>query len=229
MQAVILAAGRGKRMGDLTEGVPKPLLEVAGKTLLEHKLDMLPYDVDEVVLIVGYMGGTIQKKFGGEYSGKHIYYVEQEKLDGTAGALWRAQSILRDEFLVLNGDDLYAKDDAVRCIAIKGWTMLVKETDDVRSGNVVIDDSGNVLDIQEGDIDGTRGLTNTGMFALDMRIFEYPMVPKAEGSEEFGLPQTILSASKASGIPFSVVKATQWIQITSPEDIERAEALLKAE
>src|ERR1700689_506521 len=109
MQTVILAAGRGTRMGALTESTPKPLLEVAGKTLLEHKLDMLPYDVDEVIIIVGYLGGEIQKRFGGTYKDKHIFYVEQEKLDGTAGALWQARSVLEGQFLVMMGDDLYAK------------------------------------------------------------------------------------------------------------------------
>ena len=227
MQVVILAAGRGMRMGKLTDDLPKPLLVVAGKTLLEHKFDILPNNVDEVILVVGYYGGKIQERFGGSYKDKRILYVEQEKIDGTAGALSRARSILRDSFLVLNGDDLYAKDDAVHCIAIDGWTMLVQETESVRSGNVTIDADGKVLDIEEGDHSGRVGLTNTGMYALDTRIFDYPMVPKSEGSEEYGLPQTILAASQVGHIPFSAVKATHWVQVTSPGDLEKAEEMLK--
>ena len=216
-------------MGALTDALPKPLLQVAGKTLLEHKFDILPNNIDEVILVVGYMGGLIQKTFGGSYKDKRILYVEQEKIDGTAGALWRARSILKDSFLVMMGDDIYSKEDANRCIAIGGWTQLVQETEHMDMGGcVVIDESGTIKDIEEGNHGGKPGLIGTNMFSLDTRLFDFEMVPKSEGSEEFGLPQTIVAASKKSGIPFSAVKATQWIQITTPEDIARAEETLKS-
>jgi NDP-sugar pyrophosphorylase family protein len=215
-------------MGTLTDNVPKPLLEVGGKTLLEHKFDILPYDVDEIILVVGYHGGAILDRFGGGYNGKRILYVEQEKIDGTAGALWQARSVLHDRFLVLMGDDLYAKEDADRCIAIHDWTMLVQETDHMSQGGCVIADAqGNVTEIEEGDHGGKPGLISTNMFALDTRIFDYPLVPKSTGSEEFGLPQTILAASKRSNIPFSAVKSSFWFQITNPEDLEKAAQILK--
>ena len=57
MQAVILAAGEGKRMRPLTLERPKPLIEVAGRPILEHIIDALPREVDEIILVVGYKGG----------------------------------------------------------------------------------------------------------------------------------------------------------------------------
>ena len=59
MKAVILAAGKGTRMGDLSLETPKPMLKVLGKTLLEHKLDSLPDVIDEVVITVGYLKDRI--------------------------------------------------------------------------------------------------------------------------------------------------------------------------
>ena len=75
MQVVILAAGRGTRMGGLTERVPKSLLEVAGKTLLEHKFDILPDDVDEIIIVVGYLGDKIREWYGDGYHSKRIQYL----------------------------------------------------------------------------------------------------------------------------------------------------------
>lgn len=230
MQAVILAAGRGTRMRELTENTPKPLLEVAGKTLLEHKFEMLPYDVDEIILVVGYLGSKIHERFGGVWKGKDILYVEQDKLDGTAGALWRARQILKDEFLVMMGDDLYSKEDANRCIAIDGWTMLVQKTDSMAMGGcVIVDEDGDITDIEEGNHAGKPGLINTNMMSLDTRLFDHPLIPKAPGSEEYGLPQTVLAAAKSSGIPFEAVESTFWFQITDPEDLEKAEQFLEQE
>ena len=215
-------------MGALTEDRPKPMLEVAGKTLLEHKFDALPDEVEEIILIVGYLGGKIQERFGGDYNGKRILYVEQEILDGTMGALAQAKDILKDRFIVMMGDDLYSKDDVETCIAIPDWTILVEEMEELNSGGrIITDESGVVVDIEEGNHAGKTGSISTNMFVLDTRIFQYPMVPKAAGSDEFGLPQTVLAASKAGDIPFEAVPATFWIQITAPEDLAKAEEILK--
>jgi bifunctional UDP-N-acetylglucosamine pyrophosphorylase/glucosamine-1-phosphate N-acetyltransferase len=229
MQAVILAAGRGTRMGVLTDSIPKPLLVVAGKTLLEHKFDILPDEVDEIVLVVGYLGGKIQERFGGSYQGKRILYVEQEVLDGTMGALSRVKGILTDRFLVMMGDDLYAGDDIARCLAVPDWVMLVDDTSNVNAGGrVVVGDTGAILTIEEGNHKGDPGLASTGLFVLDTRLFQYPMISKAEGSNEFGLPQTVLSASQSAGIPFSAVTSTFWIQISDSYDLVRADAAINA-
>lgn len=227
MQAVILAAGRGTRMLALTEDKPKPLLEVLGKPLIEYQFDTLPDSVNEVIVIVGYLGSSIQKKYGGTYNGRTLLYVEQDVLDGTAGALWRAAPLLKDRFLVLMSDDIYAKKDAERCLEKKDWVMLVQKTPHmIAGGHVVVDKKGHVVRIEEGSHGGKPGLISTNMFALDPRLFEYDMVPKSAGSPEFGLPQSVLAASQASGVPFSIENATQWVQISSPQDLDAAAKIL---
>jgi NDP-sugar pyrophosphorylase family protein len=229
MQAVILAAGRGTRMGALTETTPKPLLEVAHKSLLEHKFESLPEEVDEIIIVVGYLGSHIQNHFGGNYNGKRILYVEQEVLDGTMGALARAKDILHDRFIVMMGDDLYAENDIAQCAALTDWSMLVQASEQMKSGGrVVIDDQGLIVAIEEGDHKGEMGFASTGLFVLDTRLFAYPMIPKAVGSTEYGLPQTVLAASRASGISFVALEATFWFQVSVPEDLARAEAALEA-
>ncbi len=64
MQAVILAAGEGKRMRPLTLTTPKPLLHVADKQLLEHIIGALPDEIGEILLVIGYRGDLIQQHFG---------------------------------------------------------------------------------------------------------------------------------------------------------------------
>ncbi len=226
MQAVILAAGRGTRMGELTESTPKVLLEVAGKTLLEHKLDALPYDVDEVVIVVSYLGGTIHDRFGGVYGDKRILYVEQNSsTGGTADALWQARSILRNKFLVMNGDNIYAKEDITKCVAYDDWTVLVYKKEKVMTGRVVVDKKGMVADILENSAHGGEaGYANTALYVLDTRIFDYPPAPKAAGSKELGLPQTMIQAVKT--IPIHAVPASFWLEIKTPEDLQKAEEIL---
>ena len=226
MQAVILAAGRGTRMGKLVEDTPKPMLVVAGKTLLEHKFDALPEEVDEIILIVGYLADVIKEKYGDSYGGRKIRYITQENIvGGTADALWQAQALLGGKFVVMMGDDVYSKGD-IEAIRTHDWAILVQRAPDTAvGGRVVVDSEHNVVDIIEGN-QGGEGLVSANMFALDARSFDFSQQPKAAGSSELGLPQTILAASKVSGIPFNVVEAVQWIQITNPDDIQAAEKTL---
>ncbi len=227
MQAVILAAGRGTRMKELTASVPKPLLQVAGKPLLQHALEVLPDEIDEVIIIVGYLGSAIQNHFGGAFGKKRLLYIEQEKLDGTAGALWQAREVLKDRFIVLMSDDIYGAKDVQKCLRTSDWVELVQKRDQIKSkGKVEIDKKHNILSITEGNHGDVPGLLSTNLFVLDTHLFDYPLVPKAPGSDEFGLPQTIIAASKESGVPFKAVEGTTWIEITEPDDIRKAEDIL---
>ncbi|MDO8514645.1 MAG: nucleotidyltransferase family protein [bacterium] len=229
MQAVILAAGRGTRMEELTHSVPKPMLDVEGKPLLEYKFEALPDEVNEVIIIVGHLGGVIQRHFGSSYINKKILYVEQKELNGTAGALWCAKDVLKDRFLVMMGDDIYAKSDIEACIAEGNvWRLLVQQVPEMRrAGDVELDEDVNIAAIVEGDRGTTPGLASTNMFLLDTRLFSCPLVPKQADSLEYGLPQTVLAGAKKLGIRFEPVFTDKWIQITSPKDLVKAADMLK--
>ncbi len=227
MQAVILAAGRGTRMRHLTENTPKPLLEVAGRPLIRYTLDALPDEIEEVVIVVGYLGHMIQEKIGGDYFGKKILYAEQSPQHGTGGALWSAKEILKEKFIVVMGDDLYAREDIARATKEKQWGIGVQKVSALdEGGRIIADANGHITEIVEGKHHGGAGLISTNLFALDTRIFSEPLVPKAHDSEEFGLPQTALAATHTLKIPFEAMHATSWIQISSPEDLKKAEEML---
>lgn len=214
-------------MGRLTENLPKPLLEVAGKSLLEHKLAILPENVDEIILVVGYLGSVIHDRFGGFYNNKHMLYIEQESpTGGTADALWQAKEILHDKFLVMNGDNLYRGDDMETCAATEDWAVLVQKMPSVRTGRVIVDQHGLITDIVENSGHaGEAGYASTGLYTLDTRIFAYNPVPKAPGSSELGLPQTMLQAAK--DIPIHAISATSWVEIKDPDDLAKAEEFLQ--
>lgn len=213
-------------MGDLVKSVPKPMLKVAGKTLLEYKFDVLPETVSEVILVVGYLEDVIRGYFADSFGGKKVTYVMQENIvGGTADALWQAKGVLTGKFIVMMGDDFYAKEDIKACLAHE-WALLVKKLPDLGTrGKVLTDAEGRITGILEHEEhSGGEGLASTNMFVLDTRVFEYPLVTRSKSQAEYGLPQTVAAAAKAGNIPFHAVPATKWMQITTPEDLEKAEA-----
>lgn len=104
--AIILAGGRGSRLGDLTKETPKPLLTVAGRPFIFHLLDYLDdQGIREVILAVGYLGEQFQELLGANYKNVSIQYsIETIPLD-TGGALNKALAMSEDEnIFVFNGD-----------------------------------------------------------------------------------------------------------------------------
>jgi dTDP-glucose pyrophosphorylase len=109
MKAVILAAGKGTRMGGLTQDLPKPMLPVQGRPILEHILDgIVRAGIREVCIITGWRAEVIEQHFGnGERFGVHITYARQEVQDGTGRAPGYARTFIgAEDFLLTYGDIL---------------------------------------------------------------------------------------------------------------------------
>lgn len=206
-------------MKALTDRMPKPLLSVLGNNLIEHKLAALPGAVDDIIIVVGYLGDKIKEHFGDSFEGKPIRYVRQGDLMGTAPALFEARSLLHGRFLVMMGDDLYSKKD-MKAVAKHPWAILVKKMDKPGKGaRVAVNSGGHITDITEGADLSPGDLSNAGLYALGTEIFNYPLVQIPSG--EFGLPQTLVRAAKDFNV--AVVESVDWRQISTPEDLEHIE------
>ena len=225
MQAVIMAAGLGTRLRPHTLTTPKPMLSVAGRPILEWTFASLPPEVDEVVLVVNYLKDKIVGHFGDSWQGRKISYVEQTELRGTGDALSRCRPLLSGKFLVMNGDDLYGAADVAEACG-RELAILAKQTEvRGRFGAFRTDENGHLVDIIEGAEIEAGGLVNAGLYVLDERFFDYPLVPIGNGTE-FGLPQTLVTMAKDH--PIAILKAGFWLPIGYPEDLEKAADVLRA-
>lgn len=224
IQAVILAAGRGKRMLPLTQTLPKPLQKVAGKTLLEWKLEALPDAISDIVIVIGHQGEQIKKSLGSTWKNKTIQYVEQKELNGTAGALLSAKEVLGERFLVMMGDDLYARED-MEALSKLDWGVCVMEVHNREmKGEMLINADGNFANINEEIHFVERGFVNTGLYMLRRELLDIPLVQIGGSSTEFGLPHTL--AVIAQNTPVALVATDKWMQITTPEDLRFAESFV---
>ncbi len=224
MKAIIVAAGRGTRMKHLTETLPKPMLVAGGRNLIEHKLDILPPEISEVVITVGYLGDKIKGYFGTSYKGKTIRYVEEPTLQGTGYSVYASKELLgNSRFLYMMGDDVYHKDDVEEALR-HPWAMVVaKKQGPVSGGRVYLNADGTVKDIVEGTHEGDDILLNIGLFVVGKEIFNYEMI-KLPGRSEYGFPQQFARAAK--DFPVKVVVSRGWYPISSPEDLERVGKML---
>src|SRR3989344_973167 len=219
MQAVILAAGRGVRMGHLTDHCPKPMLLIGGRPKLEYSLRALPEAITEVILVVGYRGYTIRAYFGASFGWRTIRYAEQRELNGSGGAVHLVKDMLDDRFLVLMGDDLYLKEDLERLIQYELAILVCEREDSGQFGVLETDTSGRLLRIIERPHPPEYTLVNTGAYILNKEFFEYPLVPISE--KEYGLPQTLMQMRDTYDI--AVERTKTWFPIGSPEALEQAE------
>lgn len=139
VKAVILAGGRGERLRPLTDEKPKPMLDVAGKPVLQHQIELLKNNgITEIVLCGSYLVNKIKDYFGdGEGFGVKIYYPDESEQLGSGGAVKNAQAFLKNagKFIVINGDKMIGPEFDFSlmldfhlergCFA----TILVRETD----------------------------------------------------------------------------------------------------
>jgi NDP-sugar pyrophosphorylase family protein len=224
MQCVILAAGKGTRLRPLTDNCPKPLVKVAGKTLLDHIVASLPSSVDEIILVTGYLEEQIKAHCGAEFHGKKVTYVHQAEQKGTGHALWLCKDLLKGRFLFMFADDLHGANDIARATSYTRSMLTLTTNTPERFGIVVRHPDGTLAEIIEKPEHPPSNLASTGVMVLDDNIFKYEL--KKETNGEFYLTDVI--AEYAKEYPIAVVEQQLWIPIGYPEDIERAEKILAA-
>lgn len=218
MQCVILAAGHGKRLQPYTQAVPKHLLEIDEKPILEHSLAHLPEEIDKIIIVVGWLGEQIRKRFGDNFFDRPIVYIEQAERLGTGHALTLCQDLLEDKFVVLMGDNIYNRRDIEKCLK-HDLCLLAREVPNPHNFAVTeVNADGTLKQVVEKPHNSECNLINTGLYVLDKRFFDYPLVKIASG--EYGLPQTIASMAREHAVYME--KASFWLPVDTPEDLEKA-------
>ena len=208
-------------MGELCDECPKPMLPINEKPKLAHSIEMLPEEITEVVLMVGYRKEKIIDFFGDEYAGRKIRYIVHDAIDGTGKILHDAKDIVGEKFLVTMGDDLYRKEDLQKLLSIPLGVLAMERVDANRYAVLETDERGNLVAIIEAPHTSPSKLVNTGAYMLTREYFSYPLVPKSLGSVECGLPQTLMQMRDKNAI--AVVCASDWLPIGTPEELESAQ------
>ncbi len=222
MKAVILAAGKGTRLLPLTTDIPKTLVEINGKPIIERIISSLPEEISEIVVVVSHLKDAIQNFLGDEYMGKKIYFAEQGEKRGTFGALLSARNLLEgdDRFLVTNGDDIHDRSEFEECLKYPR-SMAVERKIMPNYYSTEINESGYFTGFRpQTEIERTNGaLVATGVFVIDKNIFDETGVLLSTG--EYGLPQTVLL--QIEKCPLKVVEISGWLPINSHNDLKKAE------
>tara|TARA_Y100000310_G_scaffold344704_1_gene458905 strand:+ start:5533 stop:6213 length:681 start_codon:yes stop_codon:yes gene_type:complete len=222
MQAVILAAGKGTRMRPLSSKLPKPLLQIGGQRILEHTMDQLHGIVDEVILVVGYRGGLVQKSFRDNYKGMKVTYVWQKEQLGTGHAAQKAIPYLKGPFLLLYGDDMYFRSDILEVIQYCP-SLLLGKTKNASQFGVVQTKGKWVKDIVEKPKNPRSSFVNAGVYYLDPSIFRLKLKKSKRGEYEFTDYIKYL-LKKGKRIAFHVTN--RWQPISNPEHLQEARLTL---
>lgn len=223
-KAVILAGGKGTRLMPLTNKIPKALIDIHGKTLTEHLFDLFKkYGIREIILSIGHMKEKIKEYFGdGSKFGVNITYIEEDEPLGTAGPLKLAKDMLKESFIVSNGDEL-KKINIPRMFRLHKRknalaTIALTTVDDPSQYGVAKLDGSRIIEFIEKPKkeEAPSNLINAGFYILEPEVID--MLPDGFSMLEKDIFPRLAKQGKVRGFPFS----GQWFDTGSMERYERA-------
>jgi len=242
-QAVILAAGRGTRMRELTAEVPKPMIEVRGKPVLQHIIEGLRNaEIEEFLVIVGYRADAVRKFFGnGSRYNISIQYTTQTVQDGTGRVVDLARDFVGGyPFILSYGDILVDAVNYKRVLVVPEDVeviLTVTRGEDVSKGGAVfLNDEMELLDLREksqpGEVQGWSELSqhavpwyNAGLYAFRPSIFEFTAKLKPSPRGEYELTDAIRDLAQ-SGKKVQALELTgEWADVRDPEILAKLNQL----
>ncbi|MDP7203458.1 MAG: NDP-sugar synthase [Candidatus Poseidoniaceae archaeon] len=208
MQVVVLAGGFGSRLKPWTNTVPKPLLPLLDKTLLEQVVSTVPEDlVDEVVIAAGYMVDEMRQYFSSIELPYEVTILPEDEPMGTGGALKNCIDHVSGRFACFNGDVVSSLDFSAMAVQHEGMkaigTLALWEVEDpTRFGIVGIDEDYRVTRFKEKPTSEEvfSNLINAGSYILEEEIFE--LMPEGKFSLEREVFPVLAERGELGGFPF---------------------------
>lgn len=236
MLTVIMAGGKGTRIAEVHKTVPKPMIPILGKPILEYQLEALKRQgCREFVMIVGHLGKTITDYFGnGEKWGVSIRYIAEEEPLGTAGALFFLRDLIQEDFLLINGDVIFDVnlERFVRFHRERGGlaTLFVHpNSHPYDSAVLVTDENGRVEEWlnKEDERLWYRNQVNAGLHMLSAGIFEtsfaWGSFRKANQAVKLDLDRDILKPMVGTGKLFAYASPEYVKDMGTPERLKQVE------
>lgn len=217
MKAVILAAGEGRRLRPFTETMPKVMLPVANKPMLEYVIDAVKTSgINEIVLVVGYKKEVIMDYFK-DYEDINITYVVQEKQLGTAHALLQTKDLIDGDFLVLSGDNIIDHRGIEKLLKEESkYSMLIKEHVHPSKYGVVVVEKNILKEIVEKPSEEGEKFISTGIFKFPDSIFEKVEEITSQGVYEL---TDVIQLVVDRGEKIRSIRSDFWMDIVYPWDL----------
>src|SRR2546429_5041033 len=145
MKVIVPLAGKGTRLLPLTKRVPKPLVRVAGRPVMDYVMDAVKgLDVDELIVITGHLKDVVERYIVERYDVKATF-VEQQTLDGTAGAINLARPYVDSPVLIIFVDTVFEADLSLVNRVDADGIIWVKEVEDYQRFGVIVTDAGGYM------------------------------------------------------------------------------------
>jgi dTDP-glucose pyrophosphorylase len=229
-RAVILAAGRGTRMRELTADLPKPMIKVRGKPVLQHIVEGLrDAGVGELLLIVGYRADAVREFFGdGSRYNVAIQYKTQTVQDGTGRVVELARDFVTNRpFVLAYGDILVAPENYKRVVdllnEVEAILTVTRGEDVSKGGAVFVNDEMELVDLREksdrwsGFSEDAIPYYNAGLYAFRPSIFDFTAKLKPSPRAEYELTDAIRDLAQ-SGKKVKALELTgEWADVRDPE------------
>ena len=226
IECVIMAGGRGKRLSPLTDIMPKPMLKLASKPIIEYNIDnLISFGIKKFYISINYLGEIIKDYFGdGSSKGIEIEYIQEDKPLGTAGSLSLINNFKSDQILLMNSDlftDVNIENMYLSLISHKA--------------DMIIASNNHSIDIPFGIFEGNNNIitslkekptylyhANAGIYIFNKKLID--MIPS---NTYYDITDLMQAAIKSNLKLIHEPLLGYWIDIGSPQDYNRAKEIVK--